>query len=233
MNEAHPRLGDQRPDHVLRASAASPGRTPTPRWCATPARSSATRPARSAGARRRALPDAVVACVGGGSNAMGIFTAFVGDAPVRAGGVEAGGDGLDTGQHAASLTRGRVGVLHGTRQLRAATTTARSPRRTRSAPASTTPASAPSRRTSRTRAALDVPDRDRRRGARRAARLLPRSRASSSRWRRRTPAPVRAMSPRELGRGTAACWSTSPAAATRTSSTSSRELERRAPGTRT
>lgn len=59
------------------------------------------------------LPDAVVACVGGGSNAMGIFAAFLDDADVKLFGVEAAGDGLDTARHAAPLTAGRVGVLHG------------------------------------------------------------------------------------------------------------------------
>ena len=59
------------------------------------------------------LPDYVVACVGGGSNAMGIFHSFVGDASVRLVGVEAAGRGLDTGQHAASLSAGSPGVLHG------------------------------------------------------------------------------------------------------------------------
>jgi tryptophan synthase beta chain len=59
------------------------------------------------------LPDVVVACVGGGSNAIGMFTAFIGDQDVQLIGVEAGGDGLDTGRHAASLVGGRPGVLHG------------------------------------------------------------------------------------------------------------------------
>jgi tryptophan synthase beta chain len=62
-----------------------------------------------------ALPDAVAACVGGGSNAMGIFHAFVGDPSVRLYGFEAGGEGLATGRHAASITGGSSGVLHGTR----------------------------------------------------------------------------------------------------------------------
>src|SRR5579884_1304468 len=61
------------------------------------------------------LPDAVVACVGGGSNAIGIFTAFVPDEGVRLVGYEAGGDGVDTGRHAASITGGAPGVLHGAR----------------------------------------------------------------------------------------------------------------------
>ncbi len=59
------------------------------------------------------LPSAVVACVGGGSNAIGIFHAFVGDKAVELIGVEAAGRGLDSGEHAASLQRGVPGVLHG------------------------------------------------------------------------------------------------------------------------
>ena len=59
------------------------------------------------------LPDAIVACVGGGSNAMGAFTAFLGDPSVRLVAVEAGGEGLSTGKHGASLTAGKFGVLHG------------------------------------------------------------------------------------------------------------------------
>jgi tryptophan synthase beta chain len=59
------------------------------------------------------LPDAVVACVGGGSNAMGIFEAFLDDESVALYGYEAGGDGMETGRHAASITLGRTGVLHG------------------------------------------------------------------------------------------------------------------------
>ena len=61
------------------------------------------------------LPDALVACVGGGSNAMGLFAAFLPEAQVRLYGVEAAGDGLTTLRHAATLTKGRVGVLHGAR----------------------------------------------------------------------------------------------------------------------
>jgi len=59
------------------------------------------------------LPKSVVACVGGGSNAMGIFHAFVNDAAVELVGVEAAGKGLDSGEHSASLERGAPGVLHG------------------------------------------------------------------------------------------------------------------------
>ena len=61
------------------------------------------------------LPTEVVACVGGGSNAMGLFQAFRDDADVRLVGVEAGGKGLPTGQHAASINGGTIGVLHGSK----------------------------------------------------------------------------------------------------------------------
>ncbi|MEU6021443.1 tryptophan synthase subunit beta [Micromonospora sp. NPDC047134] len=62
-----------------------------------------------------ALPDAVTACVGGGSNALGIFHAFVDDPQVRLYGFEAGGEGVLSGRHAASITGGSSGVLHGAR----------------------------------------------------------------------------------------------------------------------
>ncbi|MED1419525.1 tryptophan synthase subunit beta [Bacillus smithii] len=61
------------------------------------------------------LPDAIVACVGGGSNAMGMFYPFLEDESVRLFGVEAAGSGLDTGKHAATLTKGSVGILHGSK----------------------------------------------------------------------------------------------------------------------
>ena len=61
------------------------------------------------------LPDAVLACVGGGSNAIGIFYDFVKDTDVRLIGLEAGGDGVETGRHAATITGGTPGVLHGAR----------------------------------------------------------------------------------------------------------------------
>ena len=61
------------------------------------------------------LPDAVVACVGGGSNAIGIFHDFIEDDGVRLIGIEAGGEGVDTGRHAATISAGEVGVLHGAR----------------------------------------------------------------------------------------------------------------------
>lgn len=59
------------------------------------------------------LPDAIVACVGGGSNAIGMFTPFVNEESVKLYGAEAAGKGIETGQHAATLTAGKVGVLHG------------------------------------------------------------------------------------------------------------------------
>ena len=59
------------------------------------------------------LPTAVVACVGGGSNAIGTFYEFIGDPDVRLVGVEAAGEGVETGRHSATLSAGRPGVLHG------------------------------------------------------------------------------------------------------------------------
>ncbi len=61
------------------------------------------------------LPDAVIACVGGGSNAIGAFHAFIGDTGVRLIGCEAGGDGVETGRHAATIAGGSAGVIHGMR----------------------------------------------------------------------------------------------------------------------
>jgi tryptophan synthase beta chain len=66
-------------------------------------------------AKEGRLPDALVACVGGGSNAAGMFSPFEADKTVRFFGVEASGDGIDTDRHAATLTKGRVGVLHGSK----------------------------------------------------------------------------------------------------------------------
>ncbi len=61
------------------------------------------------------LPDAICACVGGGSNAIGSFAEYIGVAGVKLFGFEAGGEGVATGRHAASITGGSIGVLHGTR----------------------------------------------------------------------------------------------------------------------
>ncbi len=87
-------------------------------------------------------PDAVLACVGGGSNAIGIFHAYIPDASVRLIGVEAAGHGLESGQHAASLSGGRPGVLHGNRTYLLQNEDGRSTTRIRSRPASIIPASA-------------------------------------------------------------------------------------------
>ncbi|KAE8364649.1 tryptophan synthase beta subunit-like PLP-dependent enzyme [Aspergillus caelatus] len=65
--------------------------------------------------QRNKLPDAVVACIGGGSNCLGMFYPFINDPSVKLLGVEAGGDGLETKRHAATLTGGTKGVLHGSR----------------------------------------------------------------------------------------------------------------------
>lgn len=63
------------------------------------------------------LPDCVVACVGGGSNAMGMFYEFIPETTVRLIGVEAAGKGLDTGQHAATMTKGSTGIFHGMKSI--------------------------------------------------------------------------------------------------------------------
>src|SRR5205085_8290082 len=65
--------------------------------------------------REKRLPDLLVACVGGGSNAIGLFHPFLNDASVRMVGVEAGGEGIRSGKHAARFQGGRLGVLQGTR----------------------------------------------------------------------------------------------------------------------
>ena len=65
--------------------------------------------------RYHRLPDAVLACVGGGSNAMGMFADFIADESVQLLGFEAGGDGVETGRHAATIAEGQIGVLHGMR----------------------------------------------------------------------------------------------------------------------
>mgnify|MGYP000109039834 CR=1 FL=1 len=66
-------------------------------------------------AEGRRIPEAVVACVGGGSNAIGLFHPFLDDKDVEIFGVEAAGDGIETGRHAAPLNAGKPGVLHGNR----------------------------------------------------------------------------------------------------------------------
>src|SRR5690606_7982895 len=63
--------------------------------------------------KEKRLPDAVVACVGGGSNAIGIFSGFEKDSSVALIGAEAGGLSLKTGEHSATLSKGKMGILHG------------------------------------------------------------------------------------------------------------------------
>jgi tryptophan synthase beta chain len=67
--------------------------------------------------REERLPDLLIACVGGGSNAIGLFHAFLNDASVRMTGVEAGGEGITEGKHAARFQGGRLGVLQGTKTM--------------------------------------------------------------------------------------------------------------------
>jgi tryptophan synthase beta chain len=99
--------------HYLLGTAAGPH--PFPAMVRDFARGIGVEARRQSLALTGTLPDAVCACVGGGSNAIGIFHAFVGDAAVRLYGFEAGGDGIATGRHAASITGGASGVLHGAR----------------------------------------------------------------------------------------------------------------------
>jgi tryptophan synthase beta chain len=67
--------------------------------------------------KERRLPDAVIACVGGGSNAMGAFYNFIDDEDVRLIGCEAGGKGIDTPYNAAALTKGKIGIFHGMKSI--------------------------------------------------------------------------------------------------------------------
>ena len=116
MNEALRDWVDQCRATRSTASARWRARTPIRRWCATSSRSSARRRARRCWRREGRLPDTLVACIGGGSNAMGLFHPFLDDPSVRMIGVEAGGHGVDDRmEHAASLNGGRPGVLHGNR----------------------------------------------------------------------------------------------------------------------
>ncbi len=85
------------------------------------------------------LPDLLVACVGGGSNAIGLFYPFLADASVRMVGVEAGGEGIKPGRHAARFQGGKLGVLQGAQTFVSRTPTGRSSRPTPSPPASTMP----------------------------------------------------------------------------------------------
>jgi len=105
-------VGDPRGSYYLLGSAVGPHPYP---WLVRELQAVIGREARQQiQSRLQRLPDVVIACVGGGSNAIGMFHAFVDDAEVALLGVEAGGRGLELGDHAASLCAGKPGVLHGT-----------------------------------------------------------------------------------------------------------------------
>ena len=99
------------------------------------------------------LPDSLIACIGGGSNAMGLFHPFLDERAIEIYGVEAAGHGLPSGQHAASIAGGRPGVLHGNRTYLLMDDDGQITRRIRSPPASIIPASVPSTPGSTTSAA--------------------------------------------------------------------------------
>lgn len=102
-----------RDTHYLLGTAAGP--YPYPKIVKEFHRVIGTEAKRQSLAKLGVLPDVVVACVGGGSNAIGIFADFIGEPSVDLVGVEAGGKGVDTGHHGATLSKGSPGILHGTR----------------------------------------------------------------------------------------------------------------------
>ena len=111
------RLGHQRRDHALRArlgDGSAPVSDHRPRPPAADRRRS--RP-RSCGRSRAGCPDLAIACVGGGSNAIGLLSRFIGERSVRLAVAEAAGDGVETGRHAAAIAGGTPGILHGSRSL--------------------------------------------------------------------------------------------------------------------
>ena len=99
--------------HYCLGSAAGPH--PYPELVATLQAVLGEEARRQVFAAQHVLPDAAIACVGGGSNAIGLFRGFVDDASVALVGVEAAGEGLSTDHHAATLSKGRIGVLHGSK----------------------------------------------------------------------------------------------------------------------
>ena len=107
------RLGHQRRDDPLRARQRRWARTRTPRSCATSSAGSATRRRPSWPGVEGRLPDLALACVGGGSNAIGLLARFIGEPSVRLAVAEAAGDGVETGRHAAAIAGGTPGILHG------------------------------------------------------------------------------------------------------------------------
>ena len=111
------RLGHQRRDDPLRPRARRWVRTRTRRSCATSSAGSATRRRRRSRRSRGACRISPLACVGGGSNAIGLLARFIGEPTVRLAVVEAAGDGIETGRHAAAILGGTPGILHGSRSL--------------------------------------------------------------------------------------------------------------------
>ena len=111
------RLGHERGDDPLRPGLGDGPAPVSRRSCATSSGASATRPPPSFTAVEGRLPDLALACVGGGSNAIGLLARFIGEPTVRLAVVEAAGDGMETGRHAAAILGGTPGILHGSRSL--------------------------------------------------------------------------------------------------------------------
>ena len=111
------RLGDQRRDDPLRPRLGDGPASRTRRSCATSSAGSATRRRPSCSAVEGRLPDLVLACVGGGSNAIGLLARFIGEPSVRLAVAEAAGDGIATGRHAAAIPAGRPGSSTVSRSL--------------------------------------------------------------------------------------------------------------------
>ena len=132
------------------------------------------------------LPDSLVACIGGGSNAMGLFHPFLDDRGVEIYGVEAAGHGLDTGKHAASLTGGRPGVLHGNRTYLLQDDDGQINEAHSISAGLDYPGIGPEHSWLHDIGRVDIPVGHRRRGARRVPAAAASSRASSRRWSRRT-----------------------------------------------
>jgi tryptophan synthase beta chain len=150
------------------------------------------------------LPDAVVACVGGGSNAIGIFHGFIDDPGVRLVGVEPAGKGIETGEHGVTLGEGTPGLLHGSRSYLLQDDDGQIVEATRSRRAWTTRVSGRSTRGSRTAAGPSTSPRPTPRRWTRCA-CCPAPRASSRRSSRRTRWPVRCGWARNSGRRPC-CW---------------------------
>ena len=159
-------------------------------------------------------PDAVIACVGGGSNAMGIFHPYIPYRDVRLIGVEAAGEGIATGRHAASLTAGRPGVLHGNRTYLLQDADGQIVETHSVSAGLDYPGVGPEHAWLKD-TARRIRDDHRRRGARGVPRLLP-HRGHHPGARVGARARVRDAARADAGRGAGSCSSICPAAATRT-----------------